>query len=94
MHFAKMYGTIGKKVDFNSFEMSANLAENSIVTLFVFGIIRGFIKVNFLGWLIPLKCQCKKIILHTIDHTLTEYVPNDHEITLSPSFHPLEPITN
>lgn len=53
MHFAKMYGTIEKKVDFSSFEMSANLAENSMVTLRVFGIIGGFIKVNFLGWLIP-----------------------------------------
>lgn len=48
-----MYGTIEKEVDFSSFETSANLAENSKITLYVFGIVEGFIKVNFLGWLTP-----------------------------------------
>lgn len=48
-----MYGTIEKKVDVSSFEMSANLAENSKIALHVFGIIGGVRKVNFLGWLTP-----------------------------------------
>lgn len=53
MNFAEMYGTIEKEVDFSFFEMTANLAENSTVTLSVFGITGEFIKVNFLCWLTP-----------------------------------------
>lgn len=46
-----MYGTIEKKLDFPSFEISASQAENSKVTLHVFGIGGRFMKVNFLGQL-------------------------------------------
>lgn len=53
MHFAKEYDALEKKLISVFFEMSANLAKNSEVTLGVFGIIGGFIKVNFLGWLTP-----------------------------------------